>query len=461
MLKNKLKKRISLLLAAVLVCSAFSVGVLSYGSDLVAINESNFTDAAFRRCVAYAFDTNDDGYLSSSELAVAKTIKVSGILEEIYGEGTNQQITSLKGIEFFTSCQRLRCGGVGLTELDVSALTNLIELTCPGNFLTELSLSSNTALEILNCSSNQLTSLDLSSNTALTRLDCYINDLTSINLSNNKALQILRCQQNELSSIDLSSNTALNTLNCSMNHLLALNLSKNTELTEITNANIGSQTVTATAIKTNQSIYVNLSIPDSYNITSTSLDRIETTEDGDNYIFGYVGYSFYPQSVDDIIDGIDYYYNTNLDGAEYMGVHVNVNRNFWQVKFFTDESKTELIESQIVMTGSSATLPDQPDAPQCKVFNGWSDSVANVREDREIYVKWKTNHTIHLTSFVDKVAKFDCSVCQSSAEEYNFAWMVNARQGSLRYASRMDMNSDGIINGKDFAMLLKAAKNNQ
>ena len=64
------------------------------------------------------------------------------------------ELTSLKGIEYFTS---------------------LTSLVCSCNQLTSLDVSANTALTSLDCSSNQLPSLDVSANTALTRLCCRNN----------------------------------------------------------------------------------------------------------------------------------------------------------------------------------------------------------------------------------------------------------------------------------------------
>ena len=102
-------------------------GYVDYAGELpgIPINEANFHDANFRAYVSGEdIDQDGDGYLNEMEVWWVTEINVS-----------NQNISDLKGIEFFN----------GLTELD--------------------------------CSYNQLTSLDVSHNMALTRLYCYCNQI--------------------------------------------------------------------------------------------------------------------------------------------------------------------------------------------------------------------------------------------------------------------------------------------
>ena len=109
-----------------------------------------------------------------------------------------KNITSLKGIEYFTALEFLNCTSNHLTSLDVSKNTTLSLLGCGDNQLTTLDLSKNTALEVLDCSINQLTSLDLSKNTELTGFSCAQNKLTSLDVSKNKKLTALYCYQNQI-----------------------------------------------------------------------------------------------------------------------------------------------------------------------------------------------------------------------------------------------------------------------
>lgn len=96
------------------------------------------------------------------------------------------------------SClEALGCGGLGLTEIDLSPYTGLEHIDCSENQLTELDLSSNQALWMFDCSNNKLNVLDVSSNTNLYKLDCSGNQLTSLDLSNHKNLDEFSCTGNK------------------------------------------------------------------------------------------------------------------------------------------------------------------------------------------------------------------------------------------------------------------------
>jgi Leucine-rich repeat (LRR) protein len=211
-----------------------------------------FEDANFKAYCVNNFDTNNDGEIS---LAEAKLVtRISVITDE-----NHDNISSLRGIEFFVNLTSLQCTGSGssgtnlgkltfldvshntaltefrcynnrLTSLDVSHNTALRVLVCYHNLLNSLDVSHNTALEYLHCSSNQLTSLDVSHNTALTSLSCGFNQLTSLDVSHNTALTSLSCQSNQLTSLDVSHNTTLTSLNCNSNQLTSLDVSHNTAL---------------------------------------------------------------------------------------------------------------------------------------------------------------------------------------------------------------------------------------
>ena len=185
----------------------------------IEIDATNFPDAKFRN---YLLEQSygKDGIITEEE--------IKGITSISVGE---KNISSLKGIEYFTALTSLDCRKNELTSLDVSNNTALTSLSCYSNELTSLDVSNNTALTTLSCYSNELTSLDVSNNTALTRLYCYSNQLASLDVSKNTALTDLYCYSNELTSLDVSKNTALTTLWCSSNELTSLDVSKNTALT--------------------------------------------------------------------------------------------------------------------------------------------------------------------------------------------------------------------------------------
>lgn len=454
MKNKKFKSLISSLMAGAVIVSSMCAGMFAYGDDAVAINSANFPDDNWRTVVRSYYDTNDDGYLSSDE-KVGSVMSVSGMLEDACGE--EAQISDLKGIEYFTNIKRLRCGGIGLKSLDVTAMPQLIEITCEGNELTSLDLSRNTQLDWLNCSSNAFTSIDLTANTKLTKLDCYANHLTSLNLTAQSALTTLRCQQNELTSLDLSRNTALKSLMCANNHLTSLNLSANTQLTSVTNTMIGSQTVDASAVIDGEMYLVGLDVADSQNIVSTSLDRIEIADGEEIQVSGYDGVDFVAFSIDGISDGIDYVYDVQLANAESMSVHVNVDRDFWQVNFYTADDKQTLMKSCIVNTGASAQAPEITDIPQCKAFDSWSEDFSSVTSDMDVYIIWRDDHHYDVTAFDGDTVTVSCPGCNDSST-YNWLDLFTKRKGEANYVAACDRNNDGVINVKDYALMSRQFK---
>ena len=208
---------------AALLCAALLAALLPAAAQAegVTIDETNFPDAAFREYVSN-FDLDPDNVLSPDEI---KAVTIMLLV--------NCDITSLKGIEYFTALTSLNCANNALTALDVSQNTALTYLYCPYNVLTELDVSKNTALTELRCPYNALTELDVTKNTALTTLDCSDNNLTALNVSQNTALTNLDCSRNALTELDVSQNTKLTSLICQNTALTALNVSKNTALTNL------------------------------------------------------------------------------------------------------------------------------------------------------------------------------------------------------------------------------------
>ena len=160
-----------------------------YGLTCDKMVQSNviFEDENFKAYCIENFDSDGDGEVSYAEAKVVTYI-------DVYNKG----ISSLKGIEHFTS---------------------LTSLSCPSNQLTSLDMTKNIALTYLDCVSNQLTSLDVSENTALTNLRCGGNQLTSLDVSHNTVLTSLYCDSNQLACLDVSQNTLLKALWCYNNPL--------------------------------------------------------------------------------------------------------------------------------------------------------------------------------------------------------------------------------------------------
>ena len=178
-----------------------------------------FEDAIFKAFCVDRFDENNDGIISIAEAATVTDIYVG-----------NKNISSLKGIEYFTSLSYLNCGFNQLTSLDLSNNIQLRVLDCSNNQLTNLDVSKNTQLGGLTCSDNKITSLDVSNNLQLNILYCDCNQLTSLDVSKNTLLRDFYCNNNQLTSLDVSKNTLLQKLVCYKNQLTSLDVSKNTDL---------------------------------------------------------------------------------------------------------------------------------------------------------------------------------------------------------------------------------------
>lgn len=158
-MQQKTKKWLSLVLAVLLVSACFTGTLLVRAAQDVAIDETHFPDAGFRQIVAEKCDKNGDGILSDSERSSITRMMLPAWQEDVLGEGT--PIVSLEGIQYFYNLQNLYCADIGLTSLDVSALSKLTQLTCMDNALGTLDLSKNTALTQINCAADQLTELKL------------------------------------------------------------------------------------------------------------------------------------------------------------------------------------------------------------------------------------------------------------------------------------------------------------
>ena len=178
----------------------------------VAINAENFPDPVFREYVSSNFDVYDrDGYLSPYERARATYISLE-----------DEELSSLKGIEYITALGSLYCGNNKLTELDLSGNSLLSSLSCSGNNLSALDLSNNSLLSYLDCKNNILSALNLSNNLRLSSLNCDSNDLAALDLSNNYRLSVLHCSRNRIASLILNEHAPMTELACSRNRIPSL-----------------------------------------------------------------------------------------------------------------------------------------------------------------------------------------------------------------------------------------------
>ena len=217
-----MKKNILLLLA--LVCTSINAG--GQESQGIVINEENFPDPVFREYVSTVNQNGLDGILTPYEISMMTGIT----LNENTTHG--KKVRSLKGVEFFTFTQYLRCDEHELESIDISALANLNELSCRGNQLKSLDVSKNKELTKLICANNQLKQLDVSHNNKLEWLDVSYNQLEPMDLSNCPKLHLLNVSHTGFTSVDYEF-PELSDLNCSGNPISTINLSAFPQLSSV------------------------------------------------------------------------------------------------------------------------------------------------------------------------------------------------------------------------------------
>lgn len=437
-MQKRTKKLVGVLLALLMISGCFTGVISAYAEESVPIDAAHFPDEGWRQIVAEYYDKDDNNELSPEERSVT-TMSITGMKETLLGEDV--PVKSIEGIEYFTDLETLRCGGIGLTTLDVSKLTNLVHLTCQGNELKELIVRYNVMLQELNCADNNLSELSLTYNINLERLLCENNDITSLDTSTLSHLVYLKCSNNNISSLNLASNSQLQTLICSNNHISALDLSANTQLAETTASAIGNQTITAQATQSNNTFYVAVPL---------AADRIVYTN-----MESYSDGQFVTTDYSRMLDGFVYDYSTGNSNSEPIDVTVTCEKNFYQVRFYTDESKTTLIAANAVNSGETVQAPDyNPGA--CIYVEGWSDSLENITADKDVYAICKEKHHYAVTAFSDdNVATISCTGGCGYSRTVRFLDCLNAKTGSENYEPLLDVNSDGYINGRDYVLLLR------
>jgi len=440
-LNNSLKKLLSVSLSVLMAMSCLTALISAQAEDVVEINEVNFPDPVWRGIVSQYIDTDEPkGQLSIQERS-RSTLPILEWLED------GQVISDLKGIEYFTAVKNLRISDLGLESLDVSALSNLQTLTVLGNHLKTLDVSSNLLLKTLNCRGNkELTSLKLSSSVA--KLECDGCGLPALDVSRCRDLVFLNCYDNELTSLNLSENTSLIFLNCSVNHIPYLDLSANTALGNATASYLGKQTVEAKAGYNGSSLVVPLIVSDAANIKSSSA----ANADGTGYDPAKSAFVF--SDYDLIKSGIDYTYSVNLESAEDMDVHINITKDFYRVRFLTAETGGGVISQQYVNSGENAVVPALPQAPDNDSCGSWSADGVNIIQDTDIYAVWANAHPYAVTAFKNGTATISCSVCGKTYTAV-FAEHINAVTGDTAYDAALDVNNDGVINARDYSLLVK------
>ncbi len=141
----------------------------SCGEAIVNIPDQNFKNALL---AITSLNTNNDEEIQYSE-AETYTGQINV---------NSSNITDITGIEAFTSITDLRVHNNSITNIDLSANTELLQLHCQKNALNSLDISANTKIEKFRCFNNQLTSLNVQNgnNQNFDLFQAYDNDLTCI-----------------------------------------------------------------------------------------------------------------------------------------------------------------------------------------------------------------------------------------------------------------------------------------
>ncbi|MBQ4820917.1 matrixin family metalloprotease [Aquimarina sp. MMG016] len=161
-------------------------------------------DANFEATLGYLGydDISGDGQVPTALIEGVTTLSV-----------INMEISDLTGIEDFTALEELNVDTNFLSDLDLSANTNLIKIECGSNSMDSINLNGLTALEEFDGGSNDYTTLDFSTNTSLTKLYCDSNDLTALDVSNNTILTDLDCSNNALTTLNVRNGNNTNVTN--------------------------------------------------------------------------------------------------------------------------------------------------------------------------------------------------------------------------------------------------------
>ena len=144
------------------------ISVLSFlivNGQTTAIPDSNFEKAL----IDLGYDDVIDGQVLTPNISSVSTLDVS-----------LKNISSLSGIEDFSSLDYLKCFGNSLTSLDISENLNLNWVECWNNSISNLNIDGLTNLNHLDCSFNQLSIIDLTNNDAIEEIWCNNNNLNTL-----------------------------------------------------------------------------------------------------------------------------------------------------------------------------------------------------------------------------------------------------------------------------------------
>ncbi|WP_436517970.1 T9SS type A sorting domain-containing protein [Ekhidna sp. To15] len=202
-------------------------------SDPVYIPDTNFKAALVGD---NSINTNEDSEISFTEAQVVESIIADnqGILDltglEAFSNLTTLWLTSNSIVTADLTSNTLLETAVlnsnfGLTSVDVSGLTELLNFQVKGGDLTELDVSTNTKLQGFEFYQNDIAEIDISNNPDLRHINFSFNDLTELDVSNNLELRTLNFWSNQVSTpLDISQHPHITTVQFSNNQISEVNL---------------------------------------------------------------------------------------------------------------------------------------------------------------------------------------------------------------------------------------------
>lgn len=219
------KKKLTIILLITIISTGFT-----QDKEVVEIYDPNFKNILLQSSV----NRNKDQEIDVSEAMNFVNLDIS-----------NQNISSLLGIEAFSNLKHLDFSGNNVKVLDLSRNQNLEllvgdnnllvyleirhnsklrHISCRGNKLTFINLPDSDDLEYLKLSDNNLFQLDISALVGLTKLHISHNNLVHLNINNNTNLNEVLCDNNQLDNLDIRNNLNLKKLDCSYNSILNLDI---------------------------------------------------------------------------------------------------------------------------------------------------------------------------------------------------------------------------------------------
>lgn len=265
-----------------------------------------------------------------------------------YNDLTELDLTNNAALKY------LYCGNNDLTELDLTENVVINTVDCSDNALTELDLKGFESLKNLSCSNNAIKSLDLTGCVELYGLDCTYNNMEELILTGLADLNSINCQNNKITVLDLSDCTSLKSLYCAKNKLLTLDVS----MCNISRLDCDSQQAEYAASKNGEIWELDLSEPLRAWEKVSNVSVTDGTLGDDGKTVTFEGESAV----------VEYAYATGF-GLRNMYVTLTLTHGF---RITVDGGIIENSSGSYMTVAEKGTVTVSADAPEGKVFEGWS-----------------------------------------------------------------------------------------